>query len=35
MSTTLTATFDSRRDADMAVERLVQEFAVEIPPPKT
>jgi hypothetical protein len=29
MSTTLTATFDTRRQADMAVERLVQEFAVE------
>ena len=28
-STTLTATFDTRRDADMAVERLVQEFGME------
>ena len=29
MSATLTATFDTRRDAEMAVERLVQEFGIE------
>jgi hypothetical protein len=29
MSTTLNATFDTRRDAEMAVERLVQEYGVE------
>lgn len=29
MSTTITGTFDTRRAAEMAVERLVQEFGVE------
>ncbi|MEC3910377.1 hypothetical protein U5A82_07755 [Sphingobium sp. CR2-8] len=29
MSTTLTGTFDSRDQADMAVERLVQEIGIE------
>lgn len=29
MSRTINGTFDTRRDAEMAVERLVQEFAVE------
>lgn len=29
MSTTLTGTFDSRDQADMAVERLVQEVGIE------
>lgn len=29
MSTTLTGTFDSRVQADMAVERLVQEIGIE------
>ncbi|TVV74511.1 hypothetical protein [Sphingomonas solaris] len=29
MGTTLTGTFETRRDAEMAVERLVQEFGVE------
>ena len=29
MSTTLTGTFDSREQADMAVERLVQEIGIE------
>ena len=29
MSSSITATFETRRDADMAVERLVQEFGVE------
>ncbi len=29
MPTTLTAKFDTRRDAEMAVERLVQEYAIE------
>jgi hypothetical protein len=29
MSMTLTAKFDTRRAADMAVERLVQQFAIE------
>jgi len=29
MSTTLTGTFDTRRDAEMAVERLVQEVGLE------
>ena len=29
MSTTLTGTFDTRRDAEMAVERLVQEVGIE------
>ena len=28
MSTTLTATFDTRRDAEMTVERLVQQFEI-------
>lgn len=29
MSILLTATFDSRRDADMVIERLVQEFGMD------
>jgi hypothetical protein len=29
MPTTLNATFDTRRQAEMAVERLVQEFGIE------
>ena len=29
MSTTLTAKFDTRREAEMTVERLVQQFAIE------
>ena len=29
MSTTLTGTFETRRAAEMAVERLVQEFEIE------
>ncbi len=29
MSKSITATFDTRRDADMAVERLVQELGIE------
>ncbi|MES2159506.1 MAG: hypothetical protein V4512_17085 [Pseudomonadota bacterium] len=29
MSTTLTGTFDSREESDMAVERLVQEIGIE------
>lgn len=29
MSTTLTASFDTRRDAEMTVERLVQEQGIE------
>lgn len=29
MSMTLTATFATRREAEMAVERLVQEYAIE------
>jgi len=29
MSTSLTATFEDRRDADMAVEHLVQEYGIE------
>lgn len=29
MSSSITATFETRREADMAVERLVQEFGVE------
>lgn len=29
MGTTITADFETRRDADMAVERLVQDYGVE------
>ena len=29
MGTTLTGTFETRRDAEMAIERLVQEFGIE------
>lgn len=29
MSTTLNATFDTRRDADMTVERMVQELGID------
>lgn len=29
MSTSLTAKFDTRREAEMAVERLVQQFEIE------
>ncbi|WP_419827002.1 hypothetical protein [Sphingomonas sp.] len=29
MSTTLTASFDTRREAEMTVERLVQQFGIE------
>ena len=29
MSATLSANFDTRRSADMAIERLVQEFGIE------
>jgi hypothetical protein len=29
MGTTITAAFDNRRDAEMTVERLVQEFGID------
>lgn len=29
MSTTLNATFETRRDSEMAIERLVQEYGIE------